>query len=228
MSKAHCSVRPFSGVKLIASVPATVHLAVGASSGIRPNVLDGSDGRHTAFSPPSRLFDGCDGKRTPAADTGDRFDGCDERRTSQLPAVPSLLTLYMAWTPCTAPMSHAAWVTDRPPPNRTPLAQIRLPFDGCDERRTSQLRAVPSLLTLYMAWTPCTASMSHAAWVIDRPLHAWDQLDIAVPTHLGVQLRRAAFQGDRCDDSADRCYQDQGRQDPAQWALRVADQQAEL
>src|SRR5687768_208610 len=173
MSKAHCSVRPFSGVKLIASVPATVHLAVGASSGIRPNVLDGSDGRHTAFSPPSRLFDGCDGKRTPAADTGDRFDGCDERRTSQLPAVPSLLTLYMAWT-------------------------------------------------------PCTASMSHAAWVIDRPLHAWDELDIAVPTHLGIQLRRAAFQGDRCDDSADRCYQDQGRQDPAQRALRVADQQAEL
>jgi hypothetical protein len=40
MSKAHCSVRPFSGVKLIASVvEATLHLAFGGSAGIRPIVL---------------------------------------------------------------------------------------------------------------------------------------------------------------------------------------------
>jgi hypothetical protein len=29
-------------------------------------------------------------------------------------------------------------------------------------------RAVPSLLTLYVACTPCTAGTSHAAWVIEQ------------------------------------------------------------
>src|SRR5215216_3137000 len=29
--------------------------------------------------------------------------------------------------------------------------------------------AVPSLLTLYMACTPCTASTSHAPWDVDSP-----------------------------------------------------------
>src|SRR5215213_578352 len=47
-----------------------------------------------------------------------------------------------------ASTSHAAWDTDRP--SISPNA--------------ADLQAVPSLLTQYMACTPCTAPTSHAAW----------------------------------------------------------------
>jgi hypothetical protein len=33
-------------------------------------------------------------------------------------------------------------------------------------------RAVPSLLPLHMGCMPCTASLSHAAWDVDRPPNA--------------------------------------------------------
>jgi hypothetical protein len=53
-----------------------------------------------------------------------------------------------------ASISHAAWDTDRP--SSSPNA--------------ADLQAVPSLLTQYMACTPCTAPTSHAAWDNDsRP-----------------------------------------------------------
>ena len=48
---------------------------------------------------------------------------------------------------------------------------------------TSLRRAVPSLLTLYMACMPCTASTSHAAWDKD-----------ASPGYVRERNQRAAFQ----------------------------------
>ena len=92
MSKAHCSVRPFTGVKLIASVvEATLHLEFGGSSGIRPNVLTAVMEDVPLSALPAERFptavmgnvrlqptpgersDVCDGKRAPAADTGRSF-----------------------------------------------------------------------------------------------------------------------------------------------------------
>jgi hypothetical protein len=48
--------------------------------------------------------------------------------------------------------------------------RVLMPFlalSPCECKRPPGSRAVPRSLTLYPACTPCTASLSHAAWDID-------------------------------------------------------------
>jgi hypothetical protein len=43
-----------------------------------------------------------------------------------VPAVPSLLTLYVVCMPCTAWVSHAAWVIDKRQPIRTQPVRVQV------------------------------------------------------------------------------------------------------